>query len=229
MIELTMKNIFHYFYQRNTEGRLPRTNVCLLTFLLFGITTGAASAQKNDPGIDWPCIQGFVPEVAAAVIWPEIIEEETIGKWRKDKAIKTVVNDFGSLEVFTDIDRVRLADFAESVPEEERITAFNMAADGILHRFNQRRSKYFSGIRKYTRQQIDVANQIETHLNELATLTNKTDEVSLARIKQLQDTTAWQQRIFDRRESAIRLLCETPVELESLLGDILRDLAQYLP
>ena len=104
-----------------------------------------------------------------------------------------------------------------------------MAADGILHRFNQRRSQYFNGIRKYTRQQIDVADQIESHLNELVSLANKTDDESLKRKKELEDTSAWQQRIFDRRESAIRLLCETPVDLETLLGDILRDLAQYLP
>jgi len=228
MIELTMKNIYQYVYSGKTKRTLP-TILYLLSFFCVALTTGVAGAQQSNPDPDWPCIQGFVPEVAAAVIWPEIIEEETIGKWRKDKAIKSVVNDFGSLEVFTDTDRDRLADFAESVPEEERITALNMAADGILHRFNQRRSKYFNGIRKYTRQQIDVADQIETHLNELVTLANKTDEASLARIKELEDTTAWQQRIFDRREHAIRLLCETPVDLESLLGDILRDLAQHLP
>jgi len=225
MTELTMKNKHTSLYHAITE----RVVVCLCTLLFLCVTTGAANAQQNIPDPDWPCIQVFVPEVALAVIWPEFIEEETIGKWRKDKAIKKIVNDFGSLELFTETDRDRLADFAESVPEEERIHTFNMAADGILHRFNQRRSRYFNGIRKYTRQQIDVADQIEAHLNELVTLTNKTDEESLERKKQLEDTTAWQQRIFDRRESAIRLLCETPVDLETLLGDILRDLAQYLP
>ena len=163
------------------------------------------------------------------MIWPEPIEEDTLGNWRKDKLAKKIVNDFGSLEVFSNEDRDRLAEYAESVPEAERIASYNMVADGILHRFNQRRTQYFKGIRKYTRQQIEVAKQIETHLNELAELADKTDTESLARIKELEETTTWQQRIFDRRESAMRVLCETPVDLETLLGDILRDLAQYLP
>lgn len=221
-----MKSIVRHLHLAITSSKT--LVVCLCTILYLSLTPGAY-AQQSNPDPDWPCIQAFVPKVAAAVIWPEIIEEEAIGKWRKDKAIKKIVNDFGSLEVFTEADRDRLAAFAESVPEAERIVTFNMAADGILHRFNQRRSQYFNGIRKYTRQQIDVAEQIETHLNELVSLANKTDETSVKRKKELEDTTAWQQRIFDRREGAIRLLCETPVELETLLGDILRDLAQYLP
>ena len=212
-----------------TRFSLRRNFVCQYSMLVFLFTAGVANAQQDTPDPDWPCIQAFVPEVAAAVIWPEFIDDETIGKWRKDNPSKVIVNDFGSLEVFTEADRERLAAFAESIPEAQRINALNMAADGILHRFNQRRSQYFDGIRKYTRQQIDVADQIEMHLNELASLAGKTDEASLARKSELEETTAWQQRIFDRRESAIRLLCETPVELESLLGDILRDLAQHLP
>ena len=208
------------------------THLCHLKLFvvstLLSVSSGA-NAQQTEIDPEWPCIQAFVPQVAAAVIWPEIIEEETIGKWRKDKVVKKIVNDFGSIEVFTEADRDRLGAFAESVPEDQRINTLNMAADGILHRFNQRRSQYFNGIRKYTRQQIDAANQIESHLNELVSLANKTDDESLERKKELEDTSAWQQRIFDRRESAIRLLCETPVDLETLLGDILRDLAQYLP
>ena len=200
-------------------------------FALLTVGTQAIAQQNSEQTIDpeWPCIQAFVPEVAAAVIWPEPIAEDTLGKWRKDKLAKKIVNDFGSLEEFSNEDRERLAEYAESVPETERITSYNMVADGILHRFNQRRTQYFKGIRKYTRQQIDVAEQIETHLNELADLADKTDAESLARISELEDTTAWQQRIFDRREGAMSVLCETPVELETLLGDILRDLSQYLP
>ena len=98
-----------------------------------------------------------------------------------------------------------------------------------MEKFNQRRRDYLKGIRKFTRQQIAVAKQIETNLNELSQLAGKTDQASVTRKLEIEETTAWQQRIFDRRESAIRLLCETPVELETLMGDILRELAQNLP
>lgn len=197
--------------------------------LLCASPVTAQSSNNQTVDIEWPCIQAYVPEVAAAVIWPEPIEDDVIGRWRKDKNLRSVVEDFGSLEQFTERDRDRLAEFAESIPEDQRIETYNIVADGILNRFNQRRSTYFKGIRKYTRQQIDVSKQIEKHLNELASLADKTDGASMQRKQELRDTTAWQQRIFDRRESSMILLCETPVALETLLGDILRDLAQFLP
>lgn len=211
-----------YPYARKLLNRFGLIMVAILITPAAGI-----SQDKVDP--DWPCIQAYVPEVAAAVVWPEPIDENIAGSWRKDDKLKPVVRDFGSLEIFTDADRERLVAFAESIPEEQRIDTYNRVADGIVIRFNQRRREYFKGIRKFTRQQIAVASTIESHLNELADLEGKTDAASMQRKQDLEETTAWQQRIFDRREGAITLLCETPVELETVMGDILRELAQFLP
>lgn len=199
-----------------------------ISLLLSALCT-AALAQDRTVDPEWPCIQAYVPEVAAAVIWPEFISEEQTGSWRKDKELKKVVRDFGNLEFFTDKDRERLGEYAESVPQDARIDIYNRVADGVITRFNQRRRDYFKGIRKYTRQQIKIAKTIESRLNELATLNDKTDADSMARKAELNENAAWQQRIFDRREKAIGLLCEAPVELEVVMGEIVRELAQYLP
>lgn len=207
-----------------------RFKIVAFTFALsvsFIAPVSATTSAEID--VEWPCIQGYVAEVAVGVVWPEPIEESTKGSWLKDKELKKVVNDFGALETFDEPARSRLQAFAESVSEDHRIQVYNQLADGIVYRFNQRRSDYLKGIRKFTRQQIHMSEKLQSHLNELAKLENKTDADSLVRIAEIQETTAWQQRIFDRRESAIRILCETPVELESVMGDILRDLAQYLP
>ncbi|MEE9333991.1 MAG: hypothetical protein V3U65_07850 [Granulosicoccaceae bacterium] len=174
-------------------------------------------------------MQAYVPEVAVAVVWPEPIEDDVIGTWLKNNEVKKLVNQLGDLEELDDAARDRIKAFAESIPEDQRIDVYNQIADGVVYRFNQRRSDYFNGIRKFTRQQIAISQKVQSHLNELVLLENKTDTESLQRIAEIRETTAWQQRIFDRRESAIRLLCETPVELESVMGDVLRDLAQYLP
>lgn len=201
-----------------------------LKMLLFSVsTTSALSASAQNVEQDWPCIQAYVPQVAAAVVWPEPIDEAIEGTWRESDLLKTTVENFGNLESFSNADKEQLQNFADSIPDGQKIDNFNRVADGIVEKFNQRRRDYLKGIRKFTRQQIAVAKQIETNLNELSQLAGKTDQASVTRKLEIEETTAWQQRIFDRRESAIRLLCETPVELETLMGDILRELAQNLP
>ena len=201
-----------------------------LKALLFSVsTTSALSVSAQNVEQDWPCIQAYVPQVAAAVVWPEPIDEAIEGTWRESDLLKSTVEEFGSLESFSNEDKERLQSFADSIPDDQKIDNFNRVTDGIVEKFNQRRRDYLKGIRKFTRQQIAVAKQIETNLNELSQLAGKTDQASVTRKLEIEETTAWQQRIFDRRESAIRLLCETPVELETLMGDILRELAQNLP
>ena len=191
------------------------------------LLTPAHSVNVADP--EWPCIQAYVPEVAIAVVWPEPVDDSIAKAWRKDERLKKIVRDFGSLETISESDRDRLGEFAESIAEADRIDVLNKAASGIVEQFNRRRSDYVRGIRKFTRQQIAVAKQIEGHLNELATLSNRTDEESVSKRVELEETTAWQQRIFDKRERTIGLLCDAPVEVESVMGDVLRELAQYLP
>ena len=199
----------------------------LLVSLVAPVAAPATANTEVD--IEWPCIQGYVPEVALAVVWPEPVEEDQLGRWLKNKDLKKVVNELGDLEELNETGRESIQAFAESIPENQRIDVYNQVADGVVYRFNQRRADYFKGIRKFTRQQIAFSEQVESHLNELAALEGKSDADSLQRVAEIKETTAWQQRIFDRREGAIRLLCETPVELETVMGDILRDLAQYLP
>ncbi len=211
-----------YLFARMRNGALAVLVAC-------AALAPAMAVANTEIDIEWPCIQGYVPEVAIAVVWPEPIEEDVIGSWLKDKQVKKVVNELGQLEELSEAAQDRIQTFAESIPEDKRIDVYNKVADGVVYRFNQRRSDYFKGIRKFTRQQIAMSQQVQSHLNELVALEGKTDADSVKRMSEIRETTAWQQRIFDRRESAIRLLCEAPVDLETVMGDILRDLAQYLP
>ena len=209
---------------------LVRRIAPFLAALMLPYSTLLAQTDSAEPDTtDWPCIQALVPELSPVVVWPEYIEESDIGSWRKDTDIKRVVNKFGQLEVFTDDDRQGIADYAEAIPEEQRLQTLNSVADGILYRFNQRRTHYIKGIKKYSRQQSAVALQIEDFLNQKAELESSTAADAKERIAELDATARWHQRIFDQRENAITPLCDAPVELETLLGDVLREFAQYLP
>lgn len=191
------------------------------------VASFTASAQQADP--EWPCVQALVPEVVAAVVWPEAIDESLHGAWRQDPALTGLAEKLSDLEAFTDAERRLIADFAESVPPASRREALNKLADGIVTLTNRRRSKYIDGIRRYTHQQIAVAGQIESSLNRLAELEARADPGEAGMRAEIEETLNWQKRIYDQREHNIHILCELPVELEERLSEVLRELAQYLP
>ena len=195
-------------------------------FLLIFVSV-TAPAQVADP--EWPCVQVLVPEIVSAVVWPEAIDESLIGAWKEDESLAAMVQKLSDLDEFTESERQLIAVFAESVPQDSRTDTLNMLADGIVTVSNRRRSRYITGIKRYTRQQISIAQQIETTLNQLAEMEAQTAPESVARQAEIEETLHWHQRVYDQRERAIQSLCERPVELEEKLSAVLRELSQYLP
>ena len=202
---------------------MPKVKSCLIFFL----ASTCLSAQAADP--DWPCIQVLVPEIAAAVYWPRPIDEARSGAWRQDESLAALAQRLGELEQLDEPARRRIADFVESLPPQSRADSLDRLADGIITLANQRRTRYLSGIKRYTRQQISIAGQIETKLNELAELEDRADAETRTRRTELEETLHWHQRVYDQRERAIQSLCERPVELEERLSAVLRELASHLP
>jgi hypothetical protein len=201
-----------------------RARHCLFLLLLASAT---APAQVADP--EWPCVQVLVPEIVSAVVWPEVIDESLIGAWAEDESLAAMVNKLSDLDEFTESERQLIADFAESVPQDSRADTLNMLADGIITLSNRRRTHYITGIKRYTRQQISIAGQIESTLNQLAEMEAQTAPESVARQAEIEETLRWHERVYDQRERAIQSLCERPVVLEEKLSAVLRELGQYLP
>jgi hypothetical protein len=194
--------------------------------LLLVCSSPLMAQQQSDP--EWPCVQALVPELSQGIFWPEVIEEEVAGTWKKDKAVAPLARALGDLPAFTDKERERIADFAEAQPDADRKQRLNMLADGVLHVANGVRKQYIRGIKRYTRQQISIAGQIETTLNELTNVEGSVavDDASRAEIE---ETLAWHQRVYDQREHAVKSLCDRPVELEEILSEVMREIAQHLP
>jgi hypothetical protein len=197
---------------------------CLISLFLVIATV---NAQTIDP--EWPCVQVLVPEIVSAVVWPQVINESLIGAWKEDESLTAMVNKLSDLDEFTESERQLIAVFAESVPQESLADTLDMLADGIITLSNQRRTQYITGIKRYTRQQISIAAQIESTLNQLVELESQPAPESVTRLAEIEETLHWHQRVYDQREHAIRSLCDRPVELEEKLSVVLRELAQYLP
>ena len=200
----------------------PTIGIVLLSLLSLTVR-----AQTSDP--EWPCVQILVSEIVTAVVWPQVIDESLTGSWKKDKSLTAMVNKLSDLDEFTESEQQLIANFAESIPEASRAETLNKLADGIVTLSNRLRTQYIDGIKRYTRQQISIAGQIESTLNQLAQLEGQSNTETATRRAEIEDTLHWHQRIYDRREHAIRSLCERPVELEEKLSQVLRELAQYLP
>ena len=142
--------------------------------------------------------------------------------------------------------------------EDAREDALTRLADGTVAVANERRALYLDGIRRYTRQQIAIAGQIESTLNRLAELddaaaageaatnggatgraaddgdssadsSGDARAVTAAERVEIEETLVWHERLYDQRERSIRALCERPVELEELLSETLREIAYRLP
>ncbi len=184
----------------------------------------AAEARQQD--LEWPCVQVLVPEIVAAVVWPQVIDESISGTWRQNESLATMAAKLSDLDEFAESERQLIAEFVAAVPLDARTDTLNRLADGIVSLANRRRMQYIAGIKRYTRQQISIASQIEATLNRLAEMEAQADSEQQAEIE---ETLHWHQRVYDQREHAIQSLCERPVELEENLSAVLRELAQYLP
>lgn len=184
-------------------------------------------AQEIDP--EWPCIQRLIVEVSPAVMWPIPIEESMQDSWKKNKQMRVLSERLGDLETFSDEERNLIAEFANGVAEDQREPELSALVSGIVTVTNRVRRDYIRGIKRYTRQQIAIAQQIEDSLNRLSVLEDDPSDASVNEQTEITETLRWHERVYDQREQAIRLLCEQPVELEQQLSDVLREVARYLP
>lgn len=193
---------------------------------------GPLAAQPAAPD-DWPCVQVLVPEIVPSVLWPVPIDDSLSGTWRADPEIRVLAQRLGELERLDDEALAAMDAYALSVPETQRRGALTRLADGIVSVANTRRTRYIDGIRRYTRQQIAIAGQIETTLNRLAELDDagEAGDEGTAAVEraEIEETLAWHERLYDQREHSIRALCERPVELEQTLSEVLRELSYRLP
>ncbi len=194
---------------------------------LLSVFSVSATAQQSDP--EWPCVQVLIPEIVAGVVWPEMIDPALIGSWKNDPSQVAIVKNLSDIEGFTDKESNLIAEFVESAAQNSSTQTLNQVADGILALSNQRRLRYIKGIKRYTRQQISIAHQIETSLNQLADLEDQSDSANDSQIGEIKETLEWHKRVYDQRERAIQSLCDRPVLAAENLSAVLRELAQYLP
>lgn len=206
-------------------GKLSRLAV---SWAVLSGALAAAAAHAGDDAKDWPCVQGLVHEVSPAVLWTGPPIQEHLESWDRDAGVSRTVAALVSRRATVEDRQAALDDWLQSVPEEEREAQLTAVFAGVWSRLNSRRREFIDGILRYARHQKAVAENIQAHLNEMTELEGRSDEKSIRRLVEIEETVEWQQRIFDQREANIPALCEQPVQVEEELGEIARMIADRL-
>lgn len=204
-----------------------RLGLPLGTGIAMLCTVLTAQAQDVDP--EWPCIQRLILEVSPAVMWPVPVEDDMRTQYRQDSTIRVLAEELGDIEVFSEVHQQSISDFAEGVSESERELQLTLLATGIVDVSNRIRKDYIRGIKRFTRQQIAISEQIEDTLNQLSLIEKQDENNTAEKQQEIQETLRWHERVYDQRERSIQLLCDAPVDLEQQLSEVLRYTAQYLP
>ena len=195
--------------------------------LLWGVpaTSRVLAADFSDP--DWPCIQRKTPSLSIAQMWggPPIGPEMENG-WRDWP-------DAAALAPALAVRRTSLEE-AERLIEEfahrgdgtngPRLSALFAGAFTLIER---ERAAIIGGVARYAHKQAGLADRIEGMRDELALL-QAAAEPDFDRIEELEDTIAWDTRIFRDRALSLTYVCETPVILEKRIFALARAIAAHL-
>jgi hypothetical protein len=187
----------------------------------------AAAAKAETPG-DWPCEQVLVPTVSAAVVWAGPAIDGLESAWRRTPEVAALVARATDQRVSDEDAEAAVEAFARALPAAEKPARLTVLFAGVLDAANVRRGEMIAGIRKLTRQQQQLAHQLDDGLTELRRLESAATLMADAAAAELRDKLAWGQRLFDDREKSLRFLCEVPVTVEERLGLLARAIAQHL-
>lgn len=185
----------------------------------------SVAAKNTDP--DWPCIQRKVPELSLAQIWtgPELPPEAQ--KWRDDPGVAEFVREVAARRVPVEEAQEAIRDFAANASAGERSLKLAMLAQGLFDHMNAERSQVISGIGRYARKQVQLADTLRRARSELDAAQARPDananEIA-ARTNQL----TWQTRVFQERAQSLTYVCEVPTLIEQRLYQLAKTVAEVM-
>ncbi len=207
----------------------PRTGMAVMASLgiLMSAPQAALAAGSTDP--NWPCVQRKVPEITAGIVWsgPEIREDDN--GWKKDPALKTLVQKLSQRRLSLDDAKQEVGRFAATL-SAERTPKLTLLFTGLLQTISSERRDVMSGIERYAKRQHALAARINDSRHELTALL-KAETLSEEQTKRrdaLEEKLNWDTRIFDERQQSLTYVCEAPVLLEQRLFGLGRHILEHV-
>jgi hypothetical protein len=188
-----------------------RVRVVMVLAACLAVPVGSrTAAQTADP--QWPCIQRRVPELSVGQMWPGPPSAED---GAEDPQLAAMARNLAPRRVSVEDITADAADALETVPPDARPAWLADLFAAILESINAERGDLIAGIGRYAARQQSLAERIEAMETELAALQQAPEAGrDLDRIEELQDSLAWETRIFKDRAQSLTYVCEAPVLLE---------------
>lgn len=206
---------------------LTAAAVTILSMTAILPQTGTVHAQRAATGpADWPCVQRLVPELSWSAIWSGPSIEELKQNWWEDEEVGRTVRFAASRDTPSQEALKRVNAFLESRAEvdEERLS---LLFAGLFDRISRERSRTIEAIRRYSRGQVDRLETIGRLVDELEEA-RSADTSDPQHIERLKNQIFWERKVFEDRQSSLRVLCEQPYLLEERLSRMVRSIQARL-
>ncbi|WP_442578808.1 hypothetical protein ACSBOB_25280 [Mesorhizobium sp. ASY16-5R] len=198
----------------------------LIAYLLFlALPASTLAAQKQDA--DWPCIQRKVPELSLGQIWngPEL--PASAAGWSQDGDIDTLVRELAARRVPVAEAEQEIRDFAAALPKDKAQEQLAKLFQGLFDHMNGERAQVMSGIGRYARNQIQLAERLRKEGSEVDAMRAKAD-ADPGEIARRTDRLVFETRIFDERVQSLTYVCEVPTLIEQRLYALAKVVAEEM-
>jgi hypothetical protein len=196
----------------------------LIGTMLFTVLAPAYAAQR-DP--DWPCVQRKVPELSLGQIWngPEL--PAPAGEWTKDRSIASLVEELAARRVAVADAQEKIRRFAAGLPATDAQIRMAMLVMGLFDTMNAERSQVISGIARYARNQLELADRLRHEASEVDALRRQPD-ADAAEIALRTDRLTWETRVFEERVQSLTYVCEVPTLIEQRLYALVKTISEVM-
>ena len=197
----------------------------LAGLILIALPAPALAAQNHDP--DWPCIQRKVPELSLGQIWngPEL--PASVADWSKDEDIEALVRELAARRVPIAEAEQEIRDFAAALPKDKAQEQLAKLFQGLFDHMNGERAQVMSGIGRYARNQIQLAERLRKEGSEVDAMRAKAD-ADPGEIARQTDRLVFETRIFEERVQSLTYVCEVPTLIEQRLFALAKMVAEEM-
>lgn len=175
---------------------------------------------------DWPCVQRKVPQISLPAVWTMEPPGDAAAKLKDSQEIANLVSYLAARRVPLAEAEKAIGDFATN-NGSDKAAKLGAVFLSLFDKLNAERSDVISGIERYGKKQIQLADSLKKE-QEALTLKKNDAKADQSELQDLSDKLAWDTRIFEERRKSLSYVCEVPVIIEQRLFDLAKKIQTQL-
>ena len=206
------------------SGHVRWSTAIVFTAMFAAPLTAAAQMPKADP--DWPCVQGYVPELSPAQVWQGPDPASVEGHWAADPEVAPLVPRLAASGTSLEEAERQVRAFAAGLVPGEREKRLTLLFYGVFELLDAERRKAVARVRTFARGQRELAERIRSESEAL--LQARAEGGNSEEVVALDDKTKWDLRLFEERRATLTAVCEQPDLLEKRLFALAKVIGEAL-